>query len=95
MHVMEGDSHIAPEVLCRYAADAARDVPGVTALVGRHGGVKLEEDGSLELQLAVEWGPSLPEVGEAVQRRVVEYLAQMADVQPPSVDVVIGELGKS
>jgi uncharacterized alkaline shock family protein YloU len=94
MRVMEGHSHIAPDVLCRYAADAARDVAGVTALVGRHGGVKLEEDGSVELQLAVEWGASLPEVGETVQRRVVEYLAQMAEVQPPSVDVVIVELGK-
>jgi len=90
---MEGNSHIAPDVLCRYAADAAREVAGVTGLVGRHGGVKLE-DGSLELQLAVEWGASLPEVGETVQRRVVEYLAQMAEVQPPSVDVVIVELGK-
>jgi len=93
MRVMEGHSHIAPDVLCRYAADAAREVAGVTALVGRHGGVKLE-DGSLELHLAVEWGASLPDVGEAVQRRVVEYLAQMAEVQPTSVDVVIHELGK-
>ena len=93
MRVMEGHSHIAPDVLCRYAADAAREVAGVTGLVGRHGGVKLEEDGSLELHLAVEWGASLPEVGETVQRRVVEYLAQMAEVQPPAVDVVIDELG--
>jgi uncharacterized alkaline shock family protein YloU len=95
MPVMEGHSHIAPDVLCRYAADAAREVAGVTGLVGRHGGVKLEEDGSLELHLAVEWGASLPEVGENVQRRVVDYLAHMADVQPRSVDVVIDELAKA
>ena len=90
---MEGHSHIAPDVLCRYAADAARDVAGVTALVGRHGGVRVE-GARLELHLAVAWGTSIPQVGEAVQRRVVEYLAQMAEVQPPSVDVVIVELGK-
>jgi uncharacterized alkaline shock family protein YloU len=92
MDSMDGQSHIAADVLCRYAADAARDVKGVTGLVGRHGGVKIE-DGSLELRLSVEWGASLPEVGEAVQRRVTEYLGQMADVRPASVDVVIDEIG--
>jgi uncharacterized alkaline shock family protein YloU len=88
---MEGHSHIAGEVLARYAADAAREVPGVTALVGRHGGVRVEA-GRIELHLAVEWGASIPQVGDAVQRRVVEYLAQMADVRPEAVDVVVEEV---
>jgi len=84
--------HIAPDVLARYAADAAREVPGVTGLVGRHSGVRVE-DGAFELHLAVAWGASIPRVGEAVQQRVAEYLAQMADVRPASVDVVVAEIG--
>jgi len=92
MDTTDGHSHIAPDVLCRYAADAAREVRGVTGLVGRHGGVKIE-DGSLELRLAVEWGASIPDVAEAVQRRVTDYLGQMADVRPASIDVVIDEIG--
>jgi uncharacterized alkaline shock family protein YloU len=88
---MEGHAHIASDVLARYAADAARDVPGVTGLVGRHGGVRVE-GGRIELHLAVEWGASIPHVGEAVQARVVDYLAQMADVRPEAVDVVVEEV---
>jgi uncharacterized alkaline shock family protein YloU len=88
---MEGHSHIASEVVARYAADAARDVPGVTGLVGRHGGVRVE-GARLELHLAVAWGASIPQVGAAVQQRVLEYLAQMADVRPEAVDVVVEEV---
>jgi uncharacterized alkaline shock family protein YloU len=88
---MEGHSHIATDVLARYAADAAREVPGVTGLVGRHGGVRVEGD-RLELHLAVGWGTSIEQVCEAVQRGVVEYLGHMADVHPAAVDVVVEEV---
>jgi uncharacterized alkaline shock family protein YloU len=88
---MDGHSHIASDVLARYAADAAREVPGVTGLVGRHGGVRVE-GARLELHVGVAWGASIPQVGEAVQRRVVDYLAQMADVRPEAVDVVVEEV---
>ena len=86
---MEGHSHIAGDVLARYAGDAATDVPGVRALVGRHA-VRVEAD-RIELHLGVEWGVSIPDVAETVQRRVAEYLARMADVRP-AVDVVVEEV---
>jgi uncharacterized alkaline shock family protein YloU len=96
---MEGHASIATEVLSRYAADAVQEVPGVKGLVERQlphrRGVRLEnEDGRLrvELRIAVEWGASIPEVAGAVQRRVRNYLAQMADVEPESVDVVVDEV---
>jgi uncharacterized alkaline shock family protein YloU len=97
---MEGHASISSDVLASYAADAAREVPGVTGVVEsplhRHRGVRVaSEDGvvSVELHLAVEWGVSVPEVGGAVQARVSEYLSRMADVVPATVDVVVDEVG--
>ena len=91
---MEGHASISPEVLGRYAADAARDVDGVHGVL-RHG-VKLEgEEGrvDVELRLALEWGASVPQVGREVQQRVREYLKRMANVEAATVDVVVDELG--
>jgi uncharacterized alkaline shock family protein YloU len=97
-----GRASISGDILARYAADAARDVPGVKGLVGsqlhRHRGVRVvDEDGALriELHLEVEWGASVPETGRAVQRSVGEYLRRMADVQPASVDIVVDEVGET
>ena len=97
---MEGHSLISPDVLASYAADAARETAGVIALVEsplhRHKGVRVaEQEGrvTVELHLAGEWGASLPEVGRAVQRRVVEYLERRADVRPAAVNVVFDEIG--
>lgn len=97
---MEGHASISSDILSRYAADAAQEVPGVRGLVERalpyRRGVKLEtEDGrtSVELRLAVEWGASIPELGREVQRRVREYLVRMADVEPSAVNVVVDEIG--
>lgn len=85
-------------MLATYAADAAREVPGVHGLVGnalqRHDGVKVGRDGdavSLELHLALGWGASAPAVGAEVQERVVETLARMAGVTPARVEVVVDE----
>jgi uncharacterized alkaline shock family protein YloU len=90
---------ISSDILASYAADAARDVDGVHGLVEstlhRHKGVRvLENDGRvrIELHLALEWGASVPEVGAEVQRRVAEYLARMANVEPETVDVVVDEV---
>jgi uncharacterized alkaline shock family protein YloU len=90
---------ISSDILASYAADAARDVDGVHALVEstlhRHKGVRvLENDGRvrIELHLALEWGAPVPEVGAEVQRRVAEYLARMANVEPETVDVVVDEV---
>jgi uncharacterized alkaline shock family protein YloU len=95
---VEGHSSISTEVLATYAADAARETPGVTDIaespLHRHGARVTESSGGLrvELHLAVEWGISVPEVGVAVQERVAEYLGRMADVVPASIDVVVEQV---
>jgi uncharacterized alkaline shock family protein YloU len=96
---MEGAS-ISSDIVASYAADAARDVAGVRGLVERHlpgrRGVRVSDDDGrvrIELHLAVDWGTSIPEVGRAVQNRVREYLARMADLRPEAVDVVVDEIG--
>ena len=85
---------ISPEVLARYAADAAREVGGVHGLVGRNDGVRVSREGgrvAVELHLALEWGANAATVGPAVQEHVAECLVRMADVRPDSVDVVVDE----
>ena len=96
---MEGHSSISAEVLGSYAADAAREVDGVHGLVesplARHKGVRVtESDGAVavELHVALDWGTSVPDAGAAVQRRVAEFLARMADVRPTSIDIVVAEI---
>ena len=96
---MEGRARISPDVLASYAADAAAEVAGVRGLAdsplpGRKG-VRVTTQGNsveIELQLAVEWGASLPELGRGVQAGVREYLARMVDVEPSAVDVVIARI---
>jgi uncharacterized alkaline shock family protein YloU len=97
---VEGRASISSDVVASYAADAAREVSGVRGLVDslvhRHRGVRiLEADGAVrvELHLALDWGVSAPEVGREVQKRVRDYLARMADLEPASVDVVVEEIG--
>lgn len=91
---------ISSDILASYAADAAREVDGVRALVEstlhRHKGVRVvEQEGTvrIELHLEVEWGASVPDVGREVQRSVAAYLAQMASIEPQAIDVVIDEIG--
>ena len=98
---MEGHAVISSEILASYAADAAREVPGVHGLVEstlhRHKGVRVtSEDGrvSIELHLEVDWGSSIPELGRGVQRRVREYLARMTDVELTAVDVTVDEIAR-
>lgn len=98
---MEGHASISPDVLARYAADAALEVDGVHGLVEshlpRHRPVRItaETDGrvSVELHLALEWGAAFGSVGSEVQTRVSEYLARMADLRPTRIDVVVDEVG--
>jgi uncharacterized alkaline shock family protein YloU len=91
---------ISSDILASYAADAVREVEGVSGLVEstlhRHKGVRVvEEDGRVrvELHLAIDWGASIPDVGREVQRRVAGYLARMARVAPESLDVIVDEIG--
>jgi uncharacterized alkaline shock family protein YloU len=93
---MEGHSVISPDVLARYAADAALEVPGVrevfeTPLQRR--GVKVAGD-EVEVHLLVDYGVVFPDVAAAVQRRITDYLIRMADVRPSAVNVVIDEVAR-
>jgi uncharacterized alkaline shock family protein YloU len=95
---VSGQSLISPDILASYAADAAREIVGVSGLVGsalhRHDGVRVSrEDGrvTIELHVALAWGASAPAVGAQVQAGVADYLSRMADLQPDVVDVVVDE----
>jgi len=92
---LEGQASISADILARYAGDAALEVEGVRELAGRHGAKVTGENGAVqvELHLVVEWGASIPEVGQAVQARVREYLGSMADISPATVDVIVDEIG--
>jgi uncharacterized alkaline shock family protein YloU len=86
---VNGQSLISPEVIARYARDAALEVPGVLRVVeGVRKGVRVESE-SIELHLALAWGASIPDVGAAVQGHVVDYLARMTAVHPALVNVVV------
>jgi uncharacterized alkaline shock family protein YloU len=86
---MEGHSVISPEVLARYAADAAAEVPGVHTKQRRGARVS---GGEVEVHVVVDYGADIPRVAEEVQRRVIEYLGRMADVAPLSVNVVVDDV---
>jgi uncharacterized alkaline shock family protein YloU len=96
--MMVRDTSISPAILASYAADAAREVPGVSGLVGstlhRHEGVRVsleDERVGVELHVALAWGAGAPAVGAELQTRVADYLERMADVRPAVVDVVVDE----
>src|SRR4051794_32135212 len=78
---MTGHSVIAPEVLARYARDAASEVTTVRGARAQGAGV--------EVHVVVDYGRNLAEVAADVQRRVAEYLEQMTDVRPATVHVVV------
>ena len=95
---MEGTASVAGDVLATYAADAAREVEGVAGLVEgrlpRQGAVRISVEGGItvELHLELAQGAAAQEVGAEVQRKVADYLEQMAGTRPRAVDVVIDEI---
>jgi uncharacterized alkaline shock family protein YloU len=86
---MDGHSVISPEVLARYAADAAAEVQGVRTKQRRGAQVTGSE---VEVHVVIDYGASLPDVAAEVQRRVAEYLGHMADVKPSAVNVVVDDV---
>lgn len=99
---MEGHSLISADVVARYAADAAREVDGVSG-VGARGhqrgkDVVVEGDDparAVTVRIALEWGSNAASVGAAVQERVADYLQRMTGARPTSVDVVVSGVGPS
>lgn len=98
---MEGHASISNEILASYAADAAREAPGVQGLVEQRlqlrPAVRVNRDDGavrIEVHLVVDWGASIPDVGTDVQRRVRDYLHRMADLDVEVVDVVVDEIGE-
>lgn len=91
----DGQATISPDILARYAADAAREVEGVQAVAGRRGVKVAEVDGTVrvEVRLAVRWGTSIPDLGAAVRERIRDYLERMAKVEDADVEVVVEEVG--
>jgi uncharacterized alkaline shock family protein YloU len=96
---MDGQPLISPDVLARYAADAAGEVEGVAVsekALGRGSGVAVrgaDEAPKIEIRVELEWGRSARDVAGEVQRRVAEYLERMAKVTPVAVDVVVDGVG--
>ena len=97
---MEGHALLSPDVLARYAADAAREVAGVSSLgesgLHRTRGATVhgaDDAFSVEVPLELEWGRSAAEVGAAVQKSVADYLERMAARAPAAVDVVVVGVG--
>ena len=92
--ILEGHAVISPDILARYAADAARAVEGVDDLVPsqlhRHRGVRVLDD-RIEIHVRVAWGASIPDVGREVRQRVTDYLRSMANADV-TVDVVVDEV---
>jgi uncharacterized alkaline shock family protein YloU len=86
---MEGHSVISPEVLARYAADAAAEVPGVHTKQRRGARVSGSE---VEVHVVIDYGANIPDVAADVQRHVIDYLAQMADMRPSAVNVVVDDV---
>jgi len=88
---MEGHSVISPEVLARYALDAAAEVRGVHPKHRRGARVS---GGEVEVHVIVDYGANIPSVAAEVQTRVADYLQQMADVRPSSVHVVVDDVAR-
>jgi uncharacterized alkaline shock family protein YloU len=86
---MEGHSVISPDVLARYAADAAAEVPGVHTKQRRGARVSGDE---VEVHVVIDYGANIPEVAAQVQRHVTDYLARMADLRPSIVNVVVDDV---
>ncbi len=86
---MEGHSVISPDVLARYAADAAAEVVGVHPKQRRGARVN---GADVEVHLVVDYGADIRQVATEVQRRVTEYLRQMANVTPAAVNVVVDDV---
>jgi uncharacterized alkaline shock family protein YloU len=88
---MEGHSVISPDVLARYALDAAAEVRGVHTKHRRGARVV---GGVVDVHIVVDYGAEIPAVAAEVQQRVADYLVKMADVRPTAVNVVVDDVAR-
>jgi uncharacterized alkaline shock family protein YloU len=88
---VEGHSVISPEVLARYALDAAAEVRGEHPKHRRGARVA---GGEVEVHVVVDFGANIPTVAAEVQERVADYLQRMADQRPASVTVVVDDVAR-
>jgi uncharacterized alkaline shock family protein YloU len=88
---VEGHSVISPEVLARYALDAAAEVRGVHL---KHRRAARVAGGEVEVHVVVDYGANIPTVAAEVQDRVADYLQRMADLHPSSVTVVVDDVAR-
>jgi uncharacterized alkaline shock family protein YloU len=85
---------ISPEVLARYAGDAALEVDGISGLT--RGAAAVTRTGSraeVVVHVELQWGSGSEEVSRQVQERVAEYLGRMAELEVGSVDVIVERFG--
>ena len=89
-----GTIRIEGDALAALVVAAAELVEGARVRRPRRGMTVAVADGRarVELELAVRYGSTLPEVGEAVQREVSEALRASAGLEVDAVDVSIEEL---
>ena len=88
---MDGHSVISPDVLARYALDAAAEVRGVHTKHRRGARVV---GGVVDVHIVVDYGAEIPAVAAQVQERVADYLLKMADVRPTAVNVVVDDVAR-
>ena len=87
-------SVISPDVLARYAGDAALEVAGVSGLTRDAAEVlSSAEKADVVVHLELEWGASADAVARQVQERVADYLGRMANLDVASVDIVVERVG--
>ena len=85
---------ISPEVLARYAGDAAQEVAGVSGLTrGAAEVTRAQNAADVVVHVELQWGAESEHVARRVQERVAEYLGRMAELEVGSVDVVVERVG--
>ncbi len=89
-----GTIRIEGDALAALVVAAAEHVDGARVRRPRRGLTIAIADGRarVELELAVRYGTSLPELGAAVQRAVAEALRTSAGLEVDAVEVAIEEL---
>jgi len=99
---MKDSALVSPEVLARYAGDAASEVSGVSALAEsalhrEKAVVVTQDDGTLAIAVHVEleWGTSAREVGIMVQKQVRDYVERMANAKVATVDVIVERIASA